>query len=59
MAMDSELKSKVSGLARELAKQERARLRAAGTFIELEELACEIGDELTATPMMIQKMVYK
>ncbi len=47
MAMDSELKRKVSGVALDLARQEHRRLRAAGTFIELEELACEIGDELT------------
>jgi uncharacterized protein with PIN domain len=31
----------------QLAEQEQRRLRAAGTFVELEELACEIGDEVT------------
>lgn len=45
--MDSELSSKISGIVSELAKVEQARLQAAGTFVELEELACEIGDEVT------------
>jgi len=47
MAMDSELSTRISGIVRQLAEQEHARLRAAGTFVELEELACEIGDEVT------------
>jgi uncharacterized protein with PIN domain len=47
LGMDSELKSRLSGIVNQLAKQEQARLRAAGTFVELEELACEIGDEVT------------
>jgi uncharacterized protein with PIN domain len=47
LAMDSELKGRVSGIVGQLAKQEQRRLRAAGTFVELEELACEIGDEVT------------
>lgn len=45
--MDSELKSRLSGIVRQLAEQERERLRSAGTLVELEELACEIGDEVT------------
>lgn len=45
--MDSELGSRISGVVYELAQQEQERLRAAGTFVELEELACEIGDEVT------------
>ncbi len=45
--MDSELKTRLSGIVRQLAEQEQQRLRAAGTFVELEELACEIGDEVT------------
>lgn len=45
--MDSELKSRISVVVEQLAKQEQQRLKAAGTFIELEELACEIGDEVT------------
>ena len=31
----------------EFAREEQARLGAAGTLVELEELACEIGDEFT------------
>ena len=45
--MDSELKSRISELAMELGQAERMRLKAAGTIVELEELVCEIGDELT------------
>jgi uncharacterized protein with PIN domain len=45
--MDSELSTRISGVVRQLAEQEHHRLRAAGTFVELEELACEIGDEVT------------
>ena len=45
--MDSELSSKISGAVSQLAKAEQDRLKAAGTFVELEELACEIGDEVT------------
>ncbi len=40
--MDSELSTRISGIARQLAQQEHQRLRAAGTFVELEELACDI-----------------
>jgi len=42
--MDGRLKAKVKALTLELAREEQARLRGAGTMIELEELACEIGD---------------
>lgn len=45
--MDSELSTRISGIVRQLAKQEQKRLRAAGTFVALEELACEIGDAVT------------
>ncbi|MCA9195287.1 MAG: hypothetical protein KDB03_26130 [Planctomycetales bacterium] len=45
--MDSELSRTISGLVCELVKAEHDRLEAAGTFIELEELACKIGDEVT------------
>jgi len=45
--MDSELKSRLRGIVRQLAEQEHQRLRSAGTLVELEELACEIGDEVT------------
>lgn len=46
--MDGRLLAKVRSLAMELAREEQARLRAAGTMVELEELACEIGDEFTS-----------
>ncbi len=46
--MDGHLKAKVRALTRELAREERTRLQAARTMIELEELACEIGDEFTS-----------
>lgn len=45
--MDSDLRSRISGFVKQMAEQEQRRLRAAGTFVELEELACEIGDEVT------------
>jgi hypothetical protein len=47
LAMDSELRTRISGIVNQLAEQEQQRLRTAGTFVELEELACEIGDEVT------------
>ncbi len=45
--MDSELTTKISEVVNQLAAAEKQRLAAAGTFIELEELAMEIGDEVT------------
>ena len=39
--MDGRLQARISALARELAREEQKRLRAAGTMVELEELACE------------------
>jgi len=45
--MDGRLKAKVLALSLDLARDELARLGAAGTMVELEELACEIGDEFT------------
>ncbi len=45
--MDSELKGRVLEVVRQLARHEQQRLRAAGTFVQLEQLACEIGDEVT------------
>ncbi len=47
LAMDSELKARILGVVNQLAAEEQKRLRAAGTIVELEELACEIGDEVT------------
>jgi len=52
--MDGRLKSKVKAMVQELAIEEQARLRAAGTMIELEELACEIGDEFTVQLMSLE-----
>ena len=52
--MDGLLKAKVKALTMELAREEQARLRGAGTMIELEELACEIGDEFTSQLMSLE-----
>ena len=52
--MDGRLKSKIMAMSMELAVEEQARLRAAGTMIELEELACEIGDEFTSQLMSLE-----
>ena len=52
--MDSELKTRIAGIVNQLATQEQQRLRAAGTFVEIEELACEIGDEVTRQLMQGQ-----
>jgi len=52
--MDGRLQAKVKALTKELAHEEQARLRAAGTMVELEELACEIGDEFTNQLMSLE-----
>ena len=52
--MDGRLKSKILAMSLELAREEQARLRAAGTMVELEELACEIGDEFTSQLMSLE-----
>jgi hypothetical protein len=52
--MDGRLRAKVKTLTMELARGEQARLRGAGTMIELEELACEIGDEITTQLMSLE-----
>ncbi len=52
--MDGRLKAKVRSLSMELALEEQARLRAAGTMVDLEELACEIGDEITVQLINIE-----
>lgn len=52
--MDSELRARVSRVVNQLAEQEQQRLRATGTFVELEELACQIGDEVTRQLMVGQ-----
>lgn len=56
--MDSELTTKISGMVRQLASEEHARLRAAGTMVDLEELVCEIGDEF-ARQLMSQEMASR
>ncbi len=45
--MDSELTTKISDVVLQLAAAEKQRLEAAGTFVEIEELTIEIGDEVT------------
>ena len=52
--MDGRLKSQIKLMTMELARQEQARLRAAGTMIELEELACEIGHAFTNQLMSLE-----
>lgn len=45
--MDDRLKQEVLVFARRLAVQEKTRLAKLGTFVEIEDLAVEIGDELS------------
>ncbi len=52
--MEGRLKAKVFAMTMELAREEHARLQAAETLVELEELACEIGDELTSQLMSLE-----
>jgi predicted RNA-binding Zn-ribbon protein involved in translation (DUF1610 family) len=52
--MDSRLQGRVRAMVLELAREEQARLRSAGTMVELEELACEIGDEFTNQLMSLE-----
>lgn len=52
--MDSHLKAKVKTVTLKLAREEQERLRAAGTMIELEELVCEIGDEVTKQLLQLE-----
>jgi hypothetical protein len=44
--MDDRLKQEVLVFARRLAFQEKNRLAKLGTFVEIEDLTAEIGDEL-------------
>ena len=48
--MDGRLQARVSAMARELAREERERLGAAGTMVDLEELACEIDGQADQPP---------
>jgi hypothetical protein len=45
--MDDRLKQEVFVFARRLAVQEKNRLAKLGTFVEIEDLTAEIGDELS------------
>lgn len=52
--MECSLQAKVKAMTMQLAREEQARLRAAGAWVELEELACEIGDEFTRQLMSLE-----
>jgi hypothetical protein len=45
--MDDRFRRELSEMVVALAERERERLAAAGTFVEIEELTAEIGDEVT------------
>jgi len=44
--MDGQLRSRIDAMAKELACQHQQELAAAGTLVDLEELTCQIGDEI-------------
>lgn len=44
--MDDRLRQKIQAMARELAIEEKNRLQAAGTLVDIEQLTMQIGDEL-------------
>jgi len=44
--MDDRIRREVSGFVAGLAKSQQEKLAAAGTFIDIEELTAEIGDEV-------------
>jgi hypothetical protein len=46
-AMDCRLQTRIKATAEALAREHQAELAAAGTLADLEELTCQIGDELT------------
>ena len=45
--MDDQLRGRIREMAARLAEDEKQKLCAAGTFVDLERLTVEIGDELT------------
>jgi hypothetical protein len=45
--MDCRLQARIRAMSEELAREHQQKLAAAGTLVDLEELTCEIGDELT------------
>ena len=46
-AMDCRLQARIKTVVEELAREHHAELAAAGTMVDLEELTCQIGDEVT------------
>jgi len=47
MTKEGRLEKRVRQMALELAREHQQELAAAGTLLDLEELTCQIGDELT------------
>lgn len=45
--MDCRLEARMKEFVAELAREHQADLAAAGTLVDLEELTCQIGDEVT------------
>jgi hypothetical protein len=45
--MDCRLEARMKAMVAELAREHAAELAAAGTLVDLEELTCQIGDEVT------------
>jgi hypothetical protein len=45
--MDDRLRQRIWELTKQLAIEEQERLAGLGTFVEIEDLTAEIGDELT------------
>jgi hypothetical protein len=43
--MECHMKSRIKAMVEELAREHQQELAAAGTLVDLEELACQIGDE--------------
>ena len=47
--MDDQLRRRVLEMSTQLAVEEKEKLDAAGTFIDIERLTVEIGDELSCS----------
>ena len=45
--MDCRLEARMRAMVEELAREHQQELAAAGTLVDLEELTCQIGDEVT------------
>ena len=52
--MDDPLKQEVLEFVGTLAKSRREKRAAAGTFVDLEELTAEIGDEVARQPASLE-----